>query len=258
MSQRDKENSQERSDLDWIIAKLDHEHSGRLPKKALRAAQERREEVSPRLIKLLEKATETVRQGNRPKGDGHIFALYLLTEFECKDALPAILEAVRLPDDGPFKLFADAITEDLSRILAALAIDTPDLIDEMIADRSVNEYVRWKAAGTYLHWVRRGLLTRDEAVHRLSCHLYDANVNRDDEVATGLVAELDSYSPREALDEIDRAFRRELVDRLVVSPNSIRESIAEGEAQFQRALRNCRATGVEDTVKELSKWAAFR
>jgi hypothetical protein len=77
-------------------------------------------------------------------------------------------------------------------------------------------------------------------------------------VASGLVAELVSYSPGEAMDEIKEAFHRGLVDRLIVDLNSVKRSIAEGESRFLRALVSCRPTGVEDTVKELRNWACFR
>jgi hypothetical protein len=176
---QEQSSGENKSDLDDLIAKLDGKHTHKLPKKALRTAQELHKEITPRLIELIRQATQTVRAGNRPQGNGHLFALYLLTEFQAKEALPAIREAVTLPGEGPFELFGDAITEDLSRVLAALAVDSPPLIDELIADRSLNEYVRWKAAQTYLFWVRDGLMTRDQAVQRLREHLYDANSNRD-------------------------------------------------------------------------------
>ncbi len=127
------------SNLDAIIAKLDGKHTHKLPKKALRTAQGLPELITPRLIELIRQATQTVRAGHSPQGNGPLFALYLLTEFQAKEALPAIREAVTLPGEGPFELFEDAITEDLSRVLAALAVDSRRLIDELIADRAVNE-----------------------------------------------------------------------------------------------------------------------
>src|SRR5579872_2260356 len=136
------------SSLDDIIAELDRDCRRKLPESAIRAAQQRREEITPRLIDLIRKATDAVRSGAAPGGDGHLFALYLLTEFRAKAALPAILEALSLPGEGPFDLFGDAVTEDVCRVLAALA-ESPDLVDGLIANRSLNLYVRWEAAQTY-------------------------------------------------------------------------------------------------------------
>jgi hypothetical protein len=205
----------------------------------------------------MRRATESVRSGNIPKGNGHLFALFLLTEFEAKEALPAILDAISLPGEGPFDLFGDALTEDLGSVLAALADDL-DTIEQLITNRDLNEYVRWKAVQTYLYLVRDGRLSRDEAVERLRGHLRDAIADRDADLVSGLVAELVSYSPREAMDEIRDAYRRDLVNRVIVGPSTVERSIAEGDARFRRELEHCRATGVHDTVEELSRWAAFR
>jgi len=246
------------SDLDTIIAELDAEYTSKTPEQALRAAQRRREEITPRLIDLMREATEAVRAGNDPPGDGHLFALFLLTEFEARDALPAILEAVSLPDERPIELFGDAVTEDLPRVLAALAAETPEVVDELIANRSLNRSVRWAAASTYLLWVRDGLLTREQAVARLREHLSEAVINRDDDVAGELVCELVSYAPHEALEEIAEAYDCGLVDELLISLESIKQHIAEGQAWFQEELRRCRPTGVHDTVAELQSWYCFQ
>ncbi len=244
-------------ELEAILAQLDAEYSGKLPRDAIRAAQRRREEITPGLIDLIRKATETVRGGNTPKGTGHLFALYLVTEFEAQEALPAILEAVSLPGEGPFELFEDAITEDLCRVLAVLAANTPEVIEELIANQSLNQYVRWAAARSYLQGVREGYLTRDQAVERLRSHLRKAMANDDAELAEELVSELVSYSPREALAEIQEAFRLSLVDESIVG-RRVERSILEGEAWFQQELQACRPTKVEDTIEELSSWASYR
>lgn len=245
-------------EIEAVVAELNQEYSGVLPEAALREAQRRREEITPRLIRLLRDAAATVRAGEELTGNGHLFALFLLTEFRAKDALPAIIEAVSLPDDGAFELFGDAVTEDLSGVLAALADDSLATIDEMIANRSLNEYVRWSAAQTYLHFVRDGRLTRDEAVQRLRQRLSEAITNRDRAIAGPLISELVNYSPREAFDEIKAAFANRLVERSLVTMKDVERSISEGEACVQRALKICPPTGVEDTVEELSQWASYQ
>jgi hypothetical protein len=211
----------------------------------------------PPLIDLLKKATAAVQAGETPNTNGHLFALYLLTELRAKEALPAILEAVSLPGEGPFDLFGDSITEDLHRILAVLAADQPEVIDALFSDRSINEYVRWQAVRTYLHWVREGRWTREEAVQRLQTHLRTAIQHEDHEGATGVAAELVSYSPQECYGEIEAAFRRGLVDQMVVSERTFARSIPQGEAWLAQELRNLPPTGIQDTVAELDTWACY-
>jgi hypothetical protein len=248
----------ENPSLETVLSELDAEYTGKLPVRAIQEAQRRGTEMVPHLIDLIRKATEAARAGNAPKGNGHLFALYLLTEFRAKEALAPIVEAVSLPGEGPFDLFGDSITEDLNRVLAVLAVDEPGLIDTLVADRSLNEYVRWQAARTYLHWVRDGRLTRQEAVRRLRDHLRKATENGDYETVSGLVSELVSYSPRECRDEIEEAFRQGLVDEAMVGSKTVSRSLTEGESWFHQALQCCRPADIEDTVAELKNWACFQ
>jgi hypothetical protein len=212
----------------------------------------------PRLIDLLRKATVAVQAGETLNTNGHLFALYLLTELRAKEALAAIVEAVSLPGEGPFELFGDAITEDLHRILAELAADQPDVIDALISDQSIDEYVRWQAARTYLHWVREGRWTRATAVERLRGHLRTATQLEDHKGATGVAAELVSYSPQECYGEIEAVLRGGLVDRMVVNETTLARSITEGESWFQQELQDLPPTGIRDTVDELQRWAGFQ
>jgi hypothetical protein len=244
--------------LETIVAQLDAPYTGKLPKLALREAQRRGTEMVPDLIDLIKKATAAIRTGQVPMRNGHLFALYLLTELRAKEALAAIVEAVSLPGEGPFDLFGDSITEDLHRILAVLAADQPEVVDALFFDRSINEYVRWQAVRTYLHWVREGRWTRAEAVGRLRSHLRTATQQEDHEGATGVVAELVSYAPQECYGEIEAAFRRGLVDRMVVNEKTFARSIPEGETWFQQELQNLPPTGIQDTVDELQRWASFQ
>jgi hypothetical protein len=245
-------------ELDQIIAELDAEHEGKLPEQALRAAQRRGREIAPRLIKLIHDATEQARNGGAPKRNGHFFAIFLLAEFRVHEALPAILEAVALPGELPLDLYGDVITEYLARILADLAADSPGVIDELIANRSLNEYVRWEAAQTYLYWVRDGRMAREEAVDRLRRHLLEAIEHQDDEIAGPLVCELSDYAPHEALDAIEEAFESGVADPYIIGLQNVEEKIAEGEAGFQQKLERLPPTAIQDTVEELRGWASFQ
>jgi hypothetical protein len=244
--------------LDDLIAELDQPPTGKFPEQALREAQRRREEITPRLIDLIRQATAGVRAGTPPQGDGHFFALFLLTEFQAREALPAILEAVSLPGEGPFDLFGDSITEHLARVLATLAGDPIEVIDDLIANRSLNEYVRWEGAQTYLYLVRDGRLTREQAVQRLRQHLQTAIANQDHEIGGPLVSELLQYASHEALDDIKEAYRQEIADEGLVRLEDVEQILARGEQRFQQALEACRQTRVEDTVAELRNWACFQ
>jgi hypothetical protein len=243
--------------IESIIAELDAEYTGKLPEEAIRAARENRDEIIPRLIDSIRQASQTFLDEGDTQSNGHFFALYLLAEFRAKEALPAIVEAISLPDDGPYTLFGDAITESLPAILAALAVDSRKVVEDLIVGREINEYVRSAAARTYLYWVRDAVMTRDEAVERLRGHLRAAIAGNDAEFTGWLVNSLADYGAPESMEEIQEAYRRDLVDCFLIDLNDVNDCMARGEAEFQRNLERCGDTGVTDLIEVLSRWHFF-
>ena len=244
-------------ELDCAIAELDAA-TKKLPRAAIQWIREHRDLAVPRLVEVIRTATAGAQEGECPEGNAHFLALFLLTEFQAKEALPAIIEAVSLPGELPFDLFGDTITSALARILPALATDPPEVLDGLIANRKANEYVRWEAAQSYLLLVRDGRMPREEAVGRLADHLR-ALVDREDVPVTGfLVSVLVSLAPREARELIAEAYARDLVDPWIVRQEELEQSISEGESWVQKELSRCPPTGIDDTVAELETWAAFR
>ena len=242
--------------LDRIMRDLDT-RDWKLPEDAIRDAHKHRDEIIPRLIQSIEAAAASAASGHVPQGNAHFFALFLLRDFRAKEALPAILDTVSLPGELPLDLFGDAITEGLASVLASLACDTPEVLDRLIRNRSLNEYVRAEAAATYLYLVRDGRLSRERAVEYLQRQLRDAIANSDTEIVDFLVVGLISFAAREAWDDIQEAFRRDLVDELMIDLDYAQESMEKGESQFQEELEHCRPTVSEDTVSSLKSWAAF-
>jgi len=246
------------TELDRIIAALEAGMS-QLPVEEIHQARRHRELMIPRLIRVLREVTAAARtDGTVAEGNAHFFAVLLLTEFGADEAFPAIREAVSLPGELPFDLFGDFITGLLSRVLARFAADSLEVLDEMILDTALNEYVRWEAAEAYLYLLQSGRLTREETVARLRGHLIRAIDQGDNDLASGLVCVFIDMGPMEAAEDIKEAFNRRLVDTALVGWSSVEESIAEGEAGAQGELQGFTKIGIDDTIAELEKWASFR
>ncbi|MFN3194308.1 MAG: DUF1186 domain-containing protein [Aureliella sp.] len=147
------------------------ETDSRLPVEAIQAAREKREEITPYLIQLIEDATRDCRQGLGIEDNGHFYATYLLAEFQATEAWPAVLAAVSLPGEKPFELYEDAITEDFGHIFAALVGDNLEALHAIIDDPTINIYVRWQAIEALLFLIRDNVLTRESVVERLTRHL---------------------------------------------------------------------------------------
>lgn len=243
------------NELSRIVLGLDGE-SGKLPVAAIEEARQHRELMSPYLIDAIRGAYADVQAGFL-EGDAHFLAYFLLSEFHSEEGFQMILDAMSLPGEIPFDLFGDAVTGPFARILAQFAGDRPDLLDNMIADRSLNEYVRWEAAHTYIYLVRDGRMQRDEAVQRLRKQLRHALDRSDIEIITPLVSELTTFGAHEALEEIRESFETGLVETFMIDFETAKKEIADSETTFRRSIERCPPTGIEDTIAELGSWASY-
>ncbi len=225
---------QARYDIDRILAELD-DFEGKYPKAAVAAARQNRVAVIPRLIEAIDRAIIEVQATGEVAGNAAFFAMLFLGEFEAKEALPSILRAMSLPDEQPFELFGDCVHEHVPRILAALA-DTPEDIDRIIENRSLDEYVRGSAANSYLHLVYDGKLTRAEAVFGLQRQLRAAIEHQDAQGANWLVNYLYDLSPQEAMDDIREAYRLNLVDESLLDLETVEEWLQSDDDPMERAM----------------------
>ena len=224
--------------------------------KAVRYAHQLGMGFAPQWIGIIEKATECAAVDDLP-GNAHTIALFLLTELRAKQALPAIIKSFSLNSDQLDVMWGDVTTELLPRILAALADGQIDLIDSLIANKSIDEYVRWSAASSFVLLVRDGAISRAEAITRLRAHLDRTITELDRGNSCGLVLALESLAAADALDAIKEVFRLELIPTMLMSLELVEENIASGDAYIQAEFERYGPTGIPDAIEELRKWHFF-
>jgi hypothetical protein len=227
------------------------------PEDAVRTIQGHRELFVPHLIEAIRTATAAARDNESSIFGVHDYALLLLTEFRAKEALPAIVEAITLPGEGPYVLFDDSITEDLPTTLAVLAGDQLELLEELICDRSLDEYVRWSVVNAVTMLARGGVLTREEAAERLNRICRNAIDTQDHALAMPLISNLADLGVPTSRDLALEAF-----DNLDFDEDFETREMIEGE--FDRAaagdlssFERIRSPEPRETVGYMSKWATF-
>lgn len=98
---------------------------GRFARQAVLAAIEKREEITPHLLQILEQVALKPEAFAEDGGDGyhmdHINAAYLLAQFRERRAYPLLVKAVTYSDDLCDRMWGNFITEDLCRVLASVA-----------------------------------------------------------------------------------------------------------------------------------------
>jgi len=228
-------------------------YTGRFPKKAMRAAIEQREAITPELLKVLETCAEDpVRFANRKDYMLHMFALYLLAQFRETRAYPLAARILSAPGEVCFDLFGDTVTEALSQILGSIYDGDPKPLEKLIESEEVNEYVRNAAIDAFLVLEHSGQMPRDQVVSYFQ-RLFGGRLRRTNSHAwNGLVSAVGDMPAPELLEDVRRAFEEGLVDPGFASFEGIErdlKSCPEGNRE-----RHC---VIEDAVNEMECWAAF-
>lgn len=249
-------NETSQDQLDWILGELNAATS-RVPTSAILAARRHKELVIPVLIREMQRSTHALRQKEQYVYNGAFFALFLLAEFRAADALPAIIDAISLPDDGPFKLFGDAIHDVLPRVLVSLGQDrTEEICSALFRNPVLNQYVRWSAAKTIVYLAMAGLRPRSEIVGRCQQLLREAIEKKDEGSVTALVISMIDLNPWEAANEVTEAFKTGLVDEWTIDWDSAKEHLR--DEPMERTYEYSDPPVIEDTIKEIESWASFQ
>lgn len=233
--------------------------TGVLPKEAIRQAQKHSELMIPRLIRILEETAAVAAEMDSSRNNAHFFALHLLAESGAEEAFPAIRKVLSLPDGLPYRLFGDAVTEHLPEILAPFTWDCPDVLEEMIADLSISETVRYGAASTIASLVAANRLSWEEGVRTLGRQVARDVEENDAQTFDFFSDVLCQVLPRKVIYRIDNAISHEESDQTARIMEIIEEAVA--DPKVRRDSGSTCPEGlpvVEDTLDELRDWYCFR
>jgi hypothetical protein len=241
--------------LDAIVSALGGPASVR-PVEAIRAAEAARGEINARLIAVIEETHRAAREGNVTAGNGHIFAMLLLAEFEDTSAFDSVAALCSLPSDTLDRLFGDFITEDLGRVLASLSGGRIDRLAALVEDRTRDEYVRGAALSAVAALVPRRMLPEAAAADYLR-YLLRGGLEREPSAvwdeAGNLV--LDLYVA-DLFDDLRAVMRAGLIAPGVMGPPDIDDAIREGRAQLRARLdANPHYAPVRDVVAATEWWS---
>jgi hypothetical protein len=220
-----------------ILKKLEP-YTGRFPMKAMRAAIEQREAITPELLRVLESVAEDpLKWAERKDYMLHLFALFLLAQFREKRAYPFVIKMVAAPGEAPFDLLGDTVTGGLCRILASVYDGNLSLLHGLVHSEAVNEFVRSAALDVFLVLEHTGQMPRAEVVEYLRT-LFHGKLERTHSYAwDGLVCAVADLPAPELLEEVRRAYAEGLIDETVADLPGIERDIAAPEPRRRDRYR---------------------
>ena len=228
-------------------------YTGKFPMKAMRAAIEQREAITPELLKVLESVAASPSEWAERKDNMlPMFAIFLLAQFREKPAYPLLVRIVSAPGETPFDLFGDTITEGLSQVFASVYDGNPALLHGLVESERVNEFVRSAALNTFLVLEHTGQMPR-ETVLEYFRSLFHGKLQRTSSYAwSSLVCVVADLPAPELLEEVRQAYAEGLVDTTVADLEGI-----ERDANAPKPRRRDRQHLITDAIAEMEWWASF-
>jgi hypothetical protein len=215
-------------DIDEILASLDR-HTGSFPRDVVEEVIARREEVTPRFLKILEDIDNDPESWLADDDRMiHIYAMYFLALFREVRAYPLLVRIFSHPGEFPFDLAGDVVTQDLGRMLTSVCGGDVSGMTALIENECVNEWVRAVAMDGMAALVTTGQRGRDE-VMAYFLQLFHKLERTPGAQWDGLANACADLGPQEAMVELGRAYADGLVDPQCIDWLDVEEALVLGQ-----------------------------
>lgn len=239
------------------IVKALTEITGEFPREALLEAMEQREEIIPELLRIIEHDTDHLADiVTDPDYMGHMYAMYLLAQFREPRAYPLLVKLVSSDFGMIDEALGETITDGLDQILASTFDGNIILLQQMIEDSTLDDYIRGMAMDVLVILVAQWVLSREEVLCYFASLFREKFEREHSKLWTFLVGSCCELYPEEVSADIAQAFADELIDSSVFDTEArVKETVAEGKEHVLAELANDpRRCFIEDTIKEMEYW----
>ena len=228
-------------------------YTGKFPMKAMWAAIEQREAITPELLRVVEAVADNPAEfAKRQDYMIHLFALFLLAQFREKRAYPGIVKMFSAPGETPFDLAGDIVTEGLSQIFASVYDGNPALLHGLVESEQVNEFVRDAALNALLVLEHTGQMPHETVLDYLRS-LFQGKLQRTPSYAwSSLVCAVADLPAPELLGDVRQAYADGLVDTMVADLAGIERDVAEPNPKRRDGHHL-----ITDAIAEMEWWSSF-
>ena len=234
-------------------------NDGVYQREMVEAAIERRDDIIPRLIEMLQQviADPEPYLEEEDRMD-HIYALMLLGHFRAVAAHGVIADLFSLSDDILEDLYGDIITGDLPAILANTCGGSLERMKAMSLDPEVGVYERLSALQGMAYAVADDMTLRDEVVTLFGTLFTGEEADKDSDFWGLLALTVCELYPEENMPVIERAYEDGLISPGIIDFEDFAQALEEGRVTTLDKLRAKReAHALDDLHATMAWWACF-
>lgn len=226
------------------------------PTEALASADACREALVGPLLAALDHCIENPTNATTREANLFSYALYLLAKWREPRAYPYVIRWLSLPDEQPFEIGGDIVTQDGGRILAAVCDGDLAPINALILNRDANEYGRSAGVSALALLAAWAEVRRDAIVEHFLWLAGEGLEREPSQVWNSLVIESADIEALAVFPELRRAYSDGLANPQFMAQETLDEVESAPAGRELEALRE-RWPPIDDVAVATSWWSAF-
>lgn len=242
-----------------IIHAFTHNPPGVFPKKALQAAMAQPDEVSPRLIEILQKGADDITALADTRDDnGFLYGMFLLAQFKEAAGLQPLIDFFSTGGMTAIMLTGDVVTENLNKLFAAMAEQDRTPLLKLIEDQNQNSFVRAAAIESLLCLVAWDIVDLAE-VELYFLDLLTKKLEREPSHVWNYLADAASRIGSNKLQKaLKNAYEQQLASDTYVPWDTAKELLNRSHEENMADLRNDAGLApINNVIAEMENWACF-
>ena len=244
-------------ELNEIVEKLKY-YTPELPREAIKEALEHKEEITPKLLEMLEYTKENLEEIYNEADDffGYNYAYFLLAEFREQKAFPYLIDLLHKDEEIVEYILGDDYPGNLPRLLASTYNGDDNALFNIIENNETNEFVKSSTLQTFAILYLNGVKDRKFIVDYFKKLLEQKEENDS------------SYLYEEIIDEVCNLKLSELTEDIekilyIVENEEEREEYREKLRDDSKINRNIYPLKplyeyIYDTIGIMEEWQCFR
>ncbi len=220
---------------------------------ALASADAQREAFSERLLEALEHGIGNPQGASRQEASIFAYALYLLAKWRESRAYPYVIRWLSLPEEGPFDIAGDVVTQDGGRILAAVCDGNLQPITSLIVNRQADEWGRSAGVTALTLLAAWGEIPRAQVIDRLLWLIREGVEREPNAVWDLLAASSADIEAVEVFPDVRQAYNDGLIDSQFMSQSELDAIEAMPRGEVIRKTRE-RHPPIDDVCAATAWW----
>ncbi len=243
-----------------IIEKIAYLQNTTFPREELQFLIDHQAESTPYLLDSISNH-EQILQKCLDDGDYFLplYAFFLLAQFRETKAYPLIYNIFSLDSEEVDNAFSEFLTEDLASVLASVCGGDTSLINKLIEDTKVNQYVRGAALDAWLSLHLANLKTRDEVIAYYKT-VFELPCQEEDFFRASLNSNCMDLRATELMPEIEKSYAENKVELMVAGDlKELKKFWKKIEKKYGSFFEESKPQYhlINDTISEIEGWYCF-